>query len=107
MEKVKLNGTDYPFRFGFYELAEYQEERGVGFEDMAKLGESTNLKDVLVIARLGLNKGLRKSGKGEQFTTEQIGDMADDEPEFITRVMEAFGRDMENFQKGQEKPQKE
>jgi len=82
-----------PVRYGWNALAKFGDLAGLSMDEILEL-DLTKMKmsDLLNFVYVGFVEGARKDGVECVFKSpEDVGDLIDDEPDVITKVMEAFG----------------
>ena len=89
MDRVRINKKDYPVRFGWNALAEFENLSGssvIEFASMQKLSAGNTIKLVYV----GLLYGAKKDNQDIDFTIEDVGDWLDKDSEIITKGVVIF-----------------
>lgn len=90
MAQIKINGVDRPIHFGISTLNQIATEQGKAFDEVLSAGQSTPLDLLEAILRHGLNAGARKAGHAERYSSDEVWDTIDQEPELLLRAMELF-----------------
>lgn len=100
MAEIIVKGKPLPIHFGMKAITEYTKGRNTDFHNVVtsteSLGSIETLADITV---MGLNEGARRcrpahgdnsSDDNRRYTTDDVWDMFDDEPNLILKVSEIF-----------------
>lgn len=91
MAELIVKGSPLPIHFGMRAITEYTKRNKRDFHDVVtsteSLGSIETLADITV---MGLNEGARREKSKERYTTDDVWDMFDDEPNLILKVSEIF-----------------
>lgn len=96
MNKIKLNGKSYGFKFSYKAIKNFMHERGKTFETM----DTLSIEDIAYVGYYGLLSA------GEEVTFEQVEEMLDNDFSGIRVITAAMQKDMESFMKDDVEPKK-
>ena len=85
---ININGNHWPCRFGFRALKNFQLETGKELSDLANI----SFADVSVLAKHGINSGLRAIGQ-EALDQDAIDDLLDSDPKAFGNIMKKIQAD--------------
>jgi len=89
---VKTKKGDLPVRFGWNALAKFGDLSGLTMDEILELDMTKmRMSDLLNFIYVGFVDGARKEGAECLVTCpEDVGDMIDDEPDIVEKVMKVF-----------------
>lgn len=100
MAEIIVKGKPLPIHFGMKAITEYTKRSNRDFHDVITSTESLSSIETLAdITVMGLNEGARRcrpahgdnsSDGNRRYTTDDVWDMFDDEPNLILKVSEIF-----------------
>lgn len=90
MKTITIKGVDTPIHFGISTLDLIAKEQGRGFDEVLATGQNAPLDLLESILRHGLNAGARKASDPVRYTSDEVWDAIDEEPELLLRAMELF-----------------
>lgn len=82
-----------PVRYGWAALARFGDMAGLSMDEVLEM-DLTKMKvsDMLSFLFVGFQDGARKDGVECELTSiEEVGDLLDDEPDIMEKVMNVFG----------------
>jgi len=97
---IESNGKNYPFSFGMAALARFCESEGLTLGGLNQLGENMSPMRALALVHAGLVDGARREGKTYNGTLEDVGDILDDDPDFLEKCMEVVNNSMPQAKAG-------
>jgi len=89
---VETSKGKLPVRYGWNALAKFGDLTELTMDEILELDmKKMKMSDLLKFVYVGFVEGARKEGVECVFKSpEDVGDLIDDEPDIITKVMEAF-----------------
>ena len=96
---VKINGKDFPIKFGFNALRKYSDATDTALADLDKLGNNMTLNEALLLVFNGLEDGYRAAKQPCDLTIDDLSDMIDEDFDALTHCMEILGQQMHNRNK--------
>jgi len=89
---VKTKKGDLPVRYGWSALAKFGDISGMTMDDVLELDlKKMKMSDLLRFILVGFQDGARYDGQECIFKSiEEIGDLLDDEPNVVEKIMDAF-----------------
>lgn len=100
MAEIIVKGKPLPIHFGMRAITKYTKRSNRDFHDVVTSTESLSSIETLAdITVMGLNEGARRcrpahgdnsSDDNRRYTTDDVWDMFDDEPNLILKVSEIF-----------------
>lgn len=100
---IESNGKTYPFSFGMAALARFCESEGLTLDGLNQLGENMSPMLALALVHAGLVDGARREGKVYEGTLEDVGDILDDDPDFLEKCMDVVNNSMPQGKPGNAK----
>ena len=100
---IESNGKTYPFSFGMAALARFCESEGLTLDGLNQLGENMSPMLALALVHAGLVDGARREGKAYDGTLEDVGDILDEDPDFLEKCMDVVNRSMPQGKPGNAK----
>ena len=91
VKTATIAGKEYPVSFGSAAIAAFEKETGVS---ISTIGDGTPYFNTLRLIHTGLKDGARKAKKTFSLEFESFCDLLDDDPEAVTRLMDAFSESM-------------
>ena len=90
---VETKKGKLPVRFGWNALAKFGDMAGLTMDEILELDMTKmRMSDLLNFIYVGFVEGARKDGSECVVTCpEDVGDMIDEEPDIVEKVMAAFG----------------
>ena len=90
---VETSKGKLPVRYGWSALAKFGDLTGRNMDDVLDLDlTSMKISDLLNFILVGLEDGARKEGVECQIKgIDEVGDLIDEDPTVIEKVMDAFG----------------
>lgn len=90
---VKTKKGDFPVRYGWSALAKFGDLSGMTMDDVLGLDlEKMKMSDLLRFILVGFQDGARYEGEECKFKNiEEIGDLLDEDPDVMQKIMDAFG----------------
>jgi hypothetical protein len=73
MSTIKLNGKEYPFKFNFNAIAEFEELSGIPLQDFEKALTSLSMRNMIRFIYCGVKEGARLEQAEFNSTIEDIG----------------------------------
>lgn len=104
---IESNGKNLPVMFGMTALSQFCDDCGMSVADMESFGQAGNMKlsQAISLVYHGLKDGARKEKKPFDFSKEEVGDLIDEDPELIGKVMGVFANSQAKSE-GKGKPRK-
>ena len=96
---VKINGKDFPIKFGFNSLRKYSDATNTSLSDLDKLGSQMTLNEALLLIYYGLEDGYRAAKQPCEITIDDLSDLIDEDFDALTKCMEILGEQMHNRNK--------
>lgn len=91
MKEITIAGTVRPIHFGLRAVNEFTKTQGGDFERTVSSPEALGSLDSIVsLTVTGLNEGARRTNRDRRYTSEEVWDIFDEEPELILAVSEIF-----------------
>lgn len=97
MTYIEINGVSYPIHFGMASLAAFTEYKGITLVNLTDLATAMNLQDSVVLIRLALLQGARRSGTTFVLSWEELADAFEDDFDAYTRAMELYADSVQKF----------
>ena len=91
---IVTNGKTLPFSFGMAALSRFCEQEGITLQGLNELGANLTPLKALRLIEAGLKDGHRREGKEYTLTIDDIGDLIDDDPNFMANCMELVNGSM-------------
>jgi len=90
--KVKTSRGELPVRYGWNALAKFGDISGFSMDEILELDlGKMKISDVLNFVYVGFVEGARREKEECKVeNAEDVGDLIDDDPDLITRVMDVF-----------------
>jgi hypothetical protein len=83
-----------PFSFGMAALAKFCRAHGMTLQDLGRIGEGMEPDVLLSLVWHGFADGHRLEGKGFALTTDDIGDLIDENTGLLEKCMQVFAGSM-------------
>jgi hypothetical protein len=91
---IESNGINYPFAFGMTALARFMEAENMKLNDIGQLGENMTIMQAMRLVYFGLKDGARRERISFDLTIDDVGDIMDNDPDFLNRCMEVVNASM-------------
>lgn len=92
--EIVSNGKTYYFSFGMAALSRFCEAENLGISDLGQLAEGMTPLRALNMIHAGLKDGYRREGVPFDITLDDIGDIVDEDPDFMAKCMELVTKAM-------------
>lgn len=96
---VKINGKDFPIKFGFNALRKYSDATNTSLSDLDKLGSQMTLNEALLLIYYGLEDGYRASKQPCEITIDDLSDLIDEDFDALSNCMGILAEQMHNRNK--------
>lgn len=89
---IETSKGKFPVRYGLNALAQFGDLTNKSMDDVMSLDlKKMSISDILTFIFVGFSEGARKLGEECQIKTiQEVGDMIDEDPKLIDKVMGAF-----------------
>ena len=92
--EIQSNNNTYYFSFGIAALSRFCEVEGLNLNDLGQLAEGMTPLRALNMIYAGLKDGYRREGVPFNLTLDDVGDIVDDDPEFMAKCMDVVTKSM-------------
>jgi hypothetical protein len=89
---IETSKGKVPVRYGWNALAKFGDLTGKSMNDVLEMDlDKMSISDLLAFILVGLQEGARKEEEECKISSvEEVGDLVDEDPEIVNKVMEAF-----------------
>lgn len=94
--EITSNGKIFYFSFGMAALSRFCEAENLSINDLGQLAEGMTPLRALRLIHAGLKDGYRREGKAFELDIDDIGDIVDNDPDFIGACMDIVTNSMPN-----------
>lgn len=91
---IESAGQKLPFSFGMSASARFCESEGLDISDLPSIGQNLTLIRALNLVWHGLADGHRREKKEFTMTVDDVGDMMDEDPDFLQKCLDALPKHM-------------
>lgn len=108
LQQFTTNGRSYPVNFGIRALAATADQLGLKLDSLARdavvpdMPFGRLIEIVMVVTAEAMTDGARKSGEPKHYTTDEVVDLIDEDPELLpvllTMFRQSIGGDSSVFQ---------
>lgn len=88
--KHAKDGKLYPVYFGMNSHVEFCKLENVTLDELNAIQSNMKLNYIISFVYVGLKHGARKSKQEFKLTLEEVGDLIDDDKEFMNNVMDVM-----------------
>lgn len=87
MAEIEINGKILPLHFGLKTINQYSKTSNTEFKDAVSSTQSlSDVDNIVILTKMGLNDGARRSNSDKRYTDDDVWDMIDDDPTIIEKV---------------------
>jgi len=89
-KQIKVNGTDYPVKYGFNALRLFSNQTGIGLDELSKLQDSMSIDYAIALIWAGLKDGARVEKIEFNMTMDDVADLLDEDQTIIEQCVAYF-----------------
>lgn len=95
-KQVKVNGKEYPVKYGFNALRLFSNQTGIALDQLAQLQDSMSIDYAIALIWAGLKDGARVEKIEFNMTLDDVADLLDEDATLIEQCVAYF---VESFAK--------
>ena len=98
-QPVKINGKDYPVKYGFAALRKFSDVTGTTLQQLDKLATEMTMTQAIALVYAGLCDGHRVTNQEFDMNLDDVADLMDEDSEAMTKVLDVFALSMSDNKK--------